>query len=137
MRAVNGNRPRTLLRFFRCVHPPVTRQGACDEPRGHTHGFFANGRNANLIENLQSGLARVERGDVRRAVQIAERIIPRIDGARFERKRAAVSAPPRERGTQLGAQIFADIEVAYARPATEPLEDSTDCKISSKASYVE
>src|SRR5712692_1316013 len=133
----DGNRPRTLLRFFWCVHTPAARLGACDEPCGHAHGFFANRRNANLVENLQSRLAGIERGNVGGTVQIAERIIPGIDGARFECKRSAVRAPPRDRGAQLRAQIFADIQVADTRSAAEPLEDSAHRKINPQAAHVE
>src|SRR5260370_20980827 len=135
--ATHENRPGPLRSFSRRVPPPAARLGACDEPRGHAHGFFANGRNANLIENLQPGLARIKRGNMWSTVQITERVIALINGARFERKRAAVGAPPRERGAQLGAQIFANIEVAYAWPATEPFEDSADRKISSQAAHLE
>src|SRR3989449_1642466 len=131
MRTFHRNRPRTLLGFFRCVHTPASRPGAFDEPRGHAHGFFANRRNANLVEDLQSGLARIKRRNVGSAVKIAEGVIPWIDGARFEGKRSAVRNPPRERGAQLGAQIFADVKVGDPRPATEPLKDSAYRKINS------
>src|SRR2546422_6872796 len=136
MRTFHRNRPRTLLGFFRCVHTPASRPGAFDEPRGHAHGFFANRRNANLVEDLQSGLARIKRRNVGSAVKIAEGVIPWIDGARFEGKRSAVRNPPRERGAQLGAQIFADVKVGDPRPATEPLKDSAYRKINSSAAHV-
>src|SRR6266436_2716566 len=63
--------------------------------------------------------------------------LTRIDTARFKREWTAVRDPPRERGAQLGAQIFADVEVRDPRSATEPLENSSYRKINSKATHVE
>ena len=103
MGAFDGNRPGAFLRVFRRVHAPAARPSAINNQRSHTHRFFANCRNANLVENLQSGLARVECGNVRSAVQIAEGIVARINGTGLERKWTAVRDPTGERGTQLGS----------------------------------
>src|SRR5256885_3691479 len=109
MRTLDRNRSRALRGILRRVHAPAARSGAFDETRGHAHRFLANSSNANLVENLQSGLARVQRGNLWSAVQITERVVARIDGAGFECKGSAVRHPSRERGAELGAQIFADV----------------------------
>src|SRR6267143_1496055 len=137
MRAFDRNCPRALCWVFRRVHAPAARPSAINNQRSHTHRFFANCRNANLVENLQSGLARIECGNVRSAIQIAEGVVTRINGSGFKRKWTAVRDPTGERGAQLGAQIFADVEVGNARAATEPLEDSTHRKINTQAVHVE
>src|SRR6266851_6430245 len=59
VRTFHRNRPRALLWFFRCVHPPAASPGAFDKPRRHAHRFFANCRNADLVKNVQSRLARI------------------------------------------------------------------------------
>src|SRR6266851_7262171 len=136
MRAFDGNRPRALRRVFRCVHAPAVRTSAFDELGGHAHGFVANRSDANLVKNFQSGLARIERGNVWCAVQIAEGVAARIDGAGFKSEWAAVRDPACERGTQLGAQIFTDVKVSDTWSATEPLEDSAHGKINTQAAHV-
>src|SRR6266436_2265190 len=103
MWAFDRNRPRTLLWVFRCVHVPAPKSSAFDEARGHAHGFLADGPDAGFVDDVQSGLARIECGNVWSTVQIAEGVVAPIDGARFESKWAAVRDPPRERRAQLSA----------------------------------
>src|SRR5207302_5213116 len=79
----------------------------------------------------------IECGNVRSAVQIAEGVVARIDGAGFESKWAAVRHPPRQRGAQLGAQIFADVQVRDTRSPTKPFEDSAHRKINTHAAHVD
>src|SRR5216683_2319717 len=131
------NHSRALLRFFRRVHPPAASTSAFDKPRSHAHRFVANRRNANLVKNLQSRLARIERRYVWSAVQIAERVVARIVGTGFESKGTAMRDPPGERGTQPGAQIFADVKVGDTRPTAQPLEDSAHRKINAQPTHVE
>src|SRR5437773_10348034 len=45
--------------------------------------------------------------------------------------------PPGKRGTELGAQIFADVKVSDARPSTEPLQDSAHGKINAESTHVD
>src|SRR2546430_12408894 len=45
--------------------------------------------------------------------------------------------PPGKRGTELGAQIFADVKVSDARPSTEPLQDSANGKINAESTHVD
>src|SRR5437667_10070330 len=137
MRALDRNRSRALRGILWRVHAPVARSGAFDEPRGHAHRFFADCHNANLVENLQSGLARIERGNMRSAIQITERIVARIDRTGFKRKRIAMRHPSRERGAELGAQIFADVKVSDAGSSAEPLQDAADRKINTKTTHIE
>src|SRR6267378_1956821 len=103
MRAFDRNRPRTLRWVFRCVHVPAARTSAFDEARGHAHGFLADGPDAGLLDDVQSGPARIERGNVWSTVQIAEGVLAKIDGPGFESKWAAVRDPSRERRAQLAA----------------------------------
>src|SRR5712692_8818096 len=137
MRAFHGNRPRTLRWVFRCVHAPAASPGAFDEACGHAHGFLADCSDASFVDNLQSGLARIECRDVWSAVQIAEGVVARIDSAGLECKWTTVRDPPRKRGAQLGAQVFAHVQVGDPRSATEPLEDSAYRKINTQAAHVE
>src|SRR5260370_26068926 len=60
-----------------------------------------------------------------------------VDRAGLECKWTTVRDPPRKRGAQLGAQIFADVQVGDPRSATEPLEDSAYRKINTQAAHVE
>ena len=99
------------------------------EPRCHTHGFFTNGRDAGFVQNFQAGLARIQRGNVRRAVQVAEGIFAEIDGASLEPKGTLVRKPPSDRRLELRAQVFPHVQIADAGTAAEPLEHATTCKI--------
>src|SRR5467141_1214655 len=137
MRAFDRNRPRALRGIFRRVHAPPANSSALNQARGHAHGFLANCSDASFVNNIQSGLARIECRDVWSAVQIAEGVIARIDGAGFESEWTAVRDPPRERGAQLGSQVFADVQVGDTRSATEPLEDSPHRKINTQAAHVD
>src|SRR5438552_5927489 len=137
MRALDRNCPRALHGILWRVHAPAARSGAFDEPRGHAHRFFADCHNATLVENLQSRLARIERGNMRSAIQITERIVARIDRTGFKRKRIAMRHPSRERGAELGAQIFADVKVSDAGSSAEPLQDAADRKINTKTTHIE
>src|SRR5437016_3108376 len=129
VRAFERNRPGALRRVFRCVHAPAARPGALDQARGHAYGFVADGCDANFVDNIQSGLARIECGNVWSPVQIAEGVLAPVDGASFEVKWAAMRNPPRERGAELSAQIFTDVQISHTRSPTEPLKDSAYRKI--------
>src|SRR5882672_9090759 len=133
MRTLDRNRPCALRRLLRCVHAPAASSSSFHKPRAHAHGFLADCVDADLVDDLQSGLARIERRDMRSTVQVAEGVVARIDGAGLERKRAAMRHPSRKRGTQLGAQIFAHVKVGDARSPAQPLQDSPHCKINSEA----
>src|SRR5260370_245654 len=137
MRAFYRNRPRTLRRVFRRVHAPAAKPSAFDEACGHAHGFLADCSDASFVDNLQSGLARIQCRDVWSAVQIAEGVVARIDGAGLGPRCRSLRDPPRKPGAQLGAQIFADIQVGDPRSATDPLEDSAYPKINSQAAHVQ
>src|SRR5260370_24065853 len=136
-RAFDGNRPCPLRGIFGGVHMPAARAGAFDEAGGHAHRFVADRRYANLVENLQPRLARVERWNMRRAVQIAEGIFAWLDRACFEGKWAAMRDPAGQRRAELGAQIFANVQVCHSRSATEPLENSPDGKINTESAHVD
>src|SRR6267143_4331981 len=137
MWAFDRNRPRTLRWVFRCVHVPAARTSAFDEAHGHAQGFLADGPDAGFVDDVQSVLARIERGNVWSTVQIAEGVFAPIDGARFESKWTAVRDPPRERRAQLAAEVFADVKVGDPRSSTEPFEDSAYRKINAQAAHVD
>src|SRR5580700_185919 len=84
VRAVDGDGAGALGGIFGGIHAPAARFGGIEQSRRHTHGFFADSGYANLIEDLEAGTASIERGDVRRAIEKAERVFPAMDGAGFE-----------------------------------------------------
>src|SRR6266403_863930 len=137
MGALDGNSSCALRGIFRSVDAPAARLCAFDQSRGHSNRFFADRGNTNFIENIQTGSASVERRNVRRAVQIAKGVFARVYRPGFECKWPLVRDPSGQRGPQFRAQIFADVEVGNARPATEPLQNSAHRKISTQASDVE
>src|SRR5260370_40394006 len=63
MWAFDRNRARTLRWVFRCVHVPAARTSAFDEAHGHAQGVLADGPDAGFVDHVQSGLARIERGN--------------------------------------------------------------------------
>src|SRR5260370_34443497 len=137
MRAFHRNRSGTLGRVFRRVHAPAASSSAFDEARGHPHGLLADGSDAGLVDDFQSGLARIKRGNVWSAIQIAEGVVARIDGAGFKIKGTAARDPDCKRGAQLPAQVFADVQIGDTRPATEPLQESAYHQINHQAAHLE
>src|SRR5260370_7733072 len=72
-----------------------------------------------------------------RAGRIGEGICGWLDGACFEGKWGARGVPAGQRRAELGAQIFANVQVCHSRSATEPLENSPDCKINTESAHVD
>src|SRR5215472_5786944 len=136
MWAFDGDGSGALRRIFGSINFPTAELRAVDKTRGQVQRFLANGADADLIKNFQTRLTGVESGNVRRAVEVAERVFARIDGARLKRKRAAMRHPAGERWFQLSAQIFTDIEVCDAGSTAQPLEHATDREISAEAAHV-
>src|SRR6266850_3905403 len=95
VRALDGNGSCTLRGIFRSVDAPAARLRAFDQSRGHSNRFFADRGDTNFVENIQSGPAGVERGNMRRAVQIAKGIFAWINRAGFESKRPPMGDPSR------------------------------------------
>src|SRR5260370_17412107 len=111
------------------VDAPAAGLRAGNHARRLAHGLFADGPDADLIENLQARLASVERRDVRGAIEITEGIIAAVNRAGFEIERALMREPSRERGLAFGAQVGADVKIADAGSAAEPLENSADGEV--------
>src|SRR5580704_11110384 len=86
MRAFDRNRPRTLRWIFRRVHAPAARLSAFHEAHGKAHRFLADGPDAGFVDDVQSGLARIECGNLWSTVQIADGVVAKIDGPGFESK---------------------------------------------------
>src|ERR1700688_1099053 len=84
MGTIDRNRPRSLYGIFRRIHSPPSRLRAFHQTRGHAHRFRANGLDPNRVQNIQPRLARVQRRNMRRPVEIAERVLARVDGAGLE-----------------------------------------------------
>src|SRR5690349_15993172 len=97
MRAIHRNGSGAFGGIFWCVDLPAARLRAFNEPRGHAQRILANGLDSDLIENVQAGATGEKRGNVWRAVEIAIRILARIDRAGFKRKRAAMRDPAGKR----------------------------------------
>src|SRR6266702_823624 len=136
VRAFDGNRSCPLRGIFRSVDTPAARLRAFDEPRGHTDRFFANGCDPNFVKDVQPRLAGVERRYVRCAIQVAERVFAGINSAGFKRKGPAVRNPAGERRSQLRAQVFADVEISYARAAAQPFQRTANGKIGAQFSHL-
>src|SRR5215472_4999249 len=136
VRAVHGNRSGALGRIFRRVDSPATRLCTLDEARRHANGFFSDGLHTDLIENVESRPAGKQRGNVRRAVEIAIRILARIDRAGLEGKRAAVRDPAGKRRLQFGPQIFAHVEVSDSRAAAEPFEHAANSEVGVEGTHI-
>src|SRR5580693_8146924 len=100
MRTVHGNGSGTLLSFVRRVDPPAARLRPFDKARRHAYRLLADCGNSHLIQNLQSGLASVQRRNVGSAVEIPERVFPSVDGPGFKSKRPAMRDPAGEGGTE-------------------------------------
>src|SRR5207245_10850010 len=92
----DGNGSRSLCWILRRVDGPPAGFRALDETRRPADRFLANRMYPNLIEDLQAGLAREQRGNVRRAVQVPERVLTRIDRASLKREWPAMRDPARE-----------------------------------------
>src|ERR1700682_1459970 len=137
MRAIDGNRAGAFRGIFRSVDAPASRLSAFEQARGHAHGFSAYRFDAHGIEDVQPRLARIQRWNMRRAVEVAERILTRIDRAGFEAEWTPMRNPSCERGTQLGAQIFAHIEITHARAAAQPLEYAADREVGAQCPNVD
>src|ERR1700675_3129 len=118
MRAVDGNSPCAFRGISRRVDVPATRLRAIKQARRHAQRFSAYGFDANGIKDVQAGLASIQRGNVGRAIEIAERIFARIDRSGLETKGPAMRDPTRERGAQIRAQIFTHVEITHSRSTT-------------------
>src|SRR6202790_5203885 len=129
MRTIDRNRPGSFHGILRRIHSPSAQFRALHQPSSHAHRFRPNGLDSNRVQDIQPWLARVQRRNVRRAIEIAERILARSDSAGLEVKGPLVRNPPRQRRTQLCPQIFANIQMADAGPAAKPLQHPAHRKI--------
>src|SRR5215472_16591048 len=93
VRTIDGDGSGALRRILGRVDLPAAGLRTLDETRSHANRFSANRLDSHLVENLEARAAGEKRWDVRRAVQIAVRILARINGAGFKRKRAAMRDP--------------------------------------------
>src|SRR5580692_5757390 len=129
MRAIHGNSSRTLRRIFRSINGPSVRFRSFKQTRRHAHGFFSNRANSGFVEYVQARLAGIQRGNVRRAIQIAEGVLAGIYRASLKCKGALVRKPARDHRLQLRAQILSHVEIAHAWSAAQPFQHATACKI--------
>src|SRR5580658_2840452 len=136
VRAVYGDGARALPRTFWRVYAPSMRLRGLEQTRGHAHGFLANRANPGFVQYVEPRLARIERGNVRRAIQIAEGILAGVDGASLKRKGALVRKPARDCGLQFRAQIFPHVKITDARPAAQPFEHTTTSKIGTETTHI-
>src|SRR6266568_1771232 len=134
--AINGDGAGAFGGVHGRVDAPAAGLRASNHARRLAHGLFADGPDADLIENFQAGLAGVERRDVRGAIEITEGIIAAINRAGFEIERALMREPPRKRGLAFGAQVGADVKIADPRSAAEPLENSADGEIAAEHAHI-
>src|SRR4029077_4423196 len=75
MGTLDGNRAGSLSGIFRGIPSPAPRFCALEEARGHAHRFVPDRRDAHGIQDVESWLAGIERWNVGRAVEVAERIV--------------------------------------------------------------
>src|SRR5256885_14317629 len=79
--------------------------------RSLADGLLADARHAHLADDVEPGLAGVERGDLRGAAQKAEGVVAAVHGADFEIKRPLVREPAGEARGELRAQVGADVQI--------------------------
>src|SRR5271163_3617691 len=134
--AIDGDGAGTLGRVCRSTYAPAVRLCAFVQALGHAHGFFANGADADPIQDLKARSAGIERGDMRRAIEKAEGVFAPINRPGFEREWALVGQPASQRRAQGAAQVFAHVEISYAGAAAEPFEYSAYGEIDAELAHV-
>ena len=98
VRTFDRYRAAALFGIARRIHFPAARQRTVHQSLRLPLRFLADFLDADFRQDLEARLAGVERRNVRRAVQEAERIVAQIDRADFEFKWTAVRAPAGKRG---------------------------------------
>src|SRR5947208_7603647 len=129
VRAFDGNGAAAFSRIGRGVHAPAAGLRTCDQARRLADGLLADARHAHLADDVEPGLAGVERRDLRGAAQKAEGVVAAVRWANFEIKRSLVREPAGEARGELRAQVGADVEIRNARAAAEPLQQDAYAKI--------
>src|SRR5579884_3832196 len=109
------------LRITARAHREARLIGQIDEPLRLAKRFGADGFDADLVDDLVAGTRRVQRGNVRRAVEEAEDVRRVLDGAAFEGERPAVRHPARRAGTQFCEEVGADVQITGTRTSAQPL----------------
>ena len=137
VRTLHRHRPRPLRRIFRRIHPPTARLRSRQQPRRQSQRFLANRRDPHLINDLQPRLARIQRRNMRRAVQKTKRILASVNRAGLKSKRAPVRQPSRQRRPQFRAQIFTHVQIRHARPAAQPFQNAAHREIHVQRSHIQ
>src|SRR5487761_615515 len=96
MRALDGDRAGAFGGIPWRVHTPPTLERALDEARGLLHRLFSNLLDAHFDDDLQSRLASIQRGNVRRAVEETVGILAHIHWADLEIEWTLMREPARE-----------------------------------------
>src|SRR5205085_4780333 len=91
---------------------------------------------ADLLDQVVAGRARVQRGDVRRPGQEPRNAV-RILQLRLEGERSRVRLPARHRRLEPLDQIGTHVQPAGAGAAAEPLDRAADCEVDGERRYVE
>src|SRR5205085_323497 len=117
-----------LLRLARAVQTPPVLQCELDHPLGSPARLRGDSLKPDLFDDVESGEARVESRNVRRALREAAHA-PRVAHLARERERLFVRDPAREARAQLALQFGPHVEVAARWPAAQPLDRAADEKV--------
>ena len=100
------------------------------QPAREAQRLLADGRHADLVDDLVAGARRVERRHVRRAALESLGAVGVADRRRSRNSNGS-RAPPsrRRRAASVARQIGPDVEVAGARPAAQPLHRAADGEV--------
>src|SRR5262249_4431313 len=97
---------------------------------------LADSLDADLLDQVVAGRSRVQRRDVGRAREEACRSLGVLQ-LRLEPERARVRLPAHEGRLQHAGQIWAHVQPAVARAATQPLDAATDGEVDVQRADVE
>ena len=111
--------------------------GQRDQALGLALGFFADGGDADFVDDLVAGARGVHRRDVRRAVEEAADVGRVVDGAVDELEGMRVRGPAGGGGLQLRVEICADVEIARAGAAEQPLHRAAGGEVDVEGGHVE
>ena len=92
---------------------------------------------ADFVDDLVAGPGRVHRWDIGRAVKKTADVRRIFDGPADELERACVSSPAHSGWPKLRIEIGADIKIASAGPAEQPLDGTTGGEVEVERNYIE
>src|SRR6516164_114419 len=123
IRHVDGHRASPYLRIPRRVDLPAVPVGKLDQPCGLTFRFLPDARNSSLGDDSQAGARRFKGWHMRRSIHEAEGRLRVTDRTGLKGHGILMGEPACKPRFETLPEIRADVEVSYARPAAQPLEN--------------